>query len=198
MSDLVAIIGLSDPRQALVPYNSGIDFIAFHSSLVPRVHPLLSSELTIGLLWWDLILPLALQAIGLKRLHLDSSQFLHLNHTERWSWEFIDRIGRSSTQYLSDAIQANPRVSELALSWFVSYRQMTALRFALGPKDLIRRLLFRHHRLTGPIARPILFAVAAISESFVMNPLLLRKVGCGAGGPKSPSAYFLAVLSPAI
>lgn len=62
------------------PFLPGIDFIAARAETFKAASRYVSPALTLGLPWWDLLLPMALYAAVATRSFLDSSYFLHLKH----------------------------------------------------------------------------------------------------------------------
>ena len=74
----------------------GIDFVAFHSSWIPKITKALAPTLAIGLPWWDHYLPLALCAFGAQTRLLDAQWFEHDVHPMKWNWNHYCRVGRTA------------------------------------------------------------------------------------------------------
>lgn len=74
----------------------GIDFVAFHSSWIPKITRALAPNLAIGLPWWDHYLPLALSAYGAQTRLLDPQWFEHDVHRMKWNWNHYCRVGRTA------------------------------------------------------------------------------------------------------
>jgi len=85
--------------------HSGLDFFCASRKLFQEALDLISPSLTLGMPWWDLLLPIALQAAG-GRLHcLDPKQFLHVRHEDRsWEYGWYNRIGARAVTHLQEEI----------------------------------------------------------------------------------------------
>ncbi len=112
-------------QQLHVPFLPGIDFIAARAETFQRASPFLSPDLTIGLPWWDLLLPMALMAAGATRTFLASDQFLHIKHQERWDPRWLDQVGSSATRYLHRQIKAF-KAPASAYVWSLAYSKLTS------------------------------------------------------------------------
>ncbi|MFM7675020.1 MAG: hypothetical protein ACKO5F_05445, partial [Synechococcus sp.] len=108
---------LVEPR----PFLPGIDFVAACSEAFAAALPFLGEDLTIGLPWWDLLLPIALFAAGATSQHLDSFQFLHLMHEDRWDVQWLDRVGASATKHLNATI-AGYKAPVTAFIWSLAFQ----------------------------------------------------------------------------
>lgn len=87
---------LADGSKHSNTHGHGIDFLAFHSSWIPRLAKCLSPTLAIGLPWWDHYLPLALSAYGAQTRLLDARWFEHDVHSFQWNWNHYCRVGRAA------------------------------------------------------------------------------------------------------
>jgi hypothetical protein len=107
------------------PFVAGIDFIAARSETMRLATDFLSPDLTIGLPWWDLLLPMALFAVGATRSFLASDQFLHLKHEERWDPRWLDQVGTRATRYLHRTIKTH-KAPASAFVWASAYSQLVS------------------------------------------------------------------------
>jgi len=107
------------------PFIPGIDFIAAHSETFKAASHFLSPDLTLGLPWWDLLLPIALYAAGATRTFLESVYFLHIKHEERWDPVWLDQIGTVATRYLDDQIKGY-KSPAAAYVWSLAYQALVS------------------------------------------------------------------------
>lgn len=105
------------------PFLPGIDFIAARSLTFKQACAYLSPDLTIGLPWWDLLLPICLYAAGAHRQFLDSLCFLHLKHEERWNPRWLDQVGSRATDYLHNQI-VEYKAPAMAYVWSLAYAKL--------------------------------------------------------------------------
>lgn len=112
-------------QQLHTPFLPGIDFIAARAETFKQAIPFLSPDLTIGLPWWDLLLPMALMAAGATRSFLASDQFLHTKHQERWDPRWLDQVGSSATRFLHRQIKAF-KAPASSYVWSLAYSQITS------------------------------------------------------------------------
>lgn len=128
------------------PFLPGIDFIAARSEAFTAALPFLGPDLTIGLPWWDLLLPMALFAAGAVSTHLDSQQFMHLSHEDHsWNEAWLIQIGHSATRHLNHRIEGF-KAPSTAFIWALAFQQ---LRSPLQSPRVFRsrlRLAFEHLR----------------------------------------------------
>lgn len=103
----------------------GIDFVAARAEAFKAALPFLGEELTVGLPWWDLLLPMALLAAGATKQHLSSLQFLHLKHSDRWEVRWLDRIGTNATRHLNASIKGY-RAPASAFVWSLAYQKLVS------------------------------------------------------------------------
>lgn len=106
-------------------YLPGIDFIAARAEALRAALPFLGNELTIGLRWWDLLLPMALISARATKHHLNSLQFLHLKHSDRWDVRWQVRIGISATRHLNTSIHGY-RAPVASFIWSLAYQKLTS------------------------------------------------------------------------
>lgn len=161
---------IRDRQQALQdePFLPGIDFVAARAEAFRAALPFLGEELTIGLPWWDLLLPMALLSAGATKQHLNSLQFLHLRHSDRWELGWQDRIGVSATQHLNAAIQGY-RAPVTAFIWSLAYQKLTS-RFQ-HPRILFSRLRSNLHQWRRERRGPVyLHDVLRMTEGIVCEP----------------------------
>lgn len=82
-------------------YKYGLDLVIAHRSLLSDALAFTSPCLTLGLPWWDILLPIALLAVGGKLHHLDPVLVKHVKHDARaWNASWWNEIGREATAYL--------------------------------------------------------------------------------------------------
>lgn len=73
---------------------AGFDVFIAHKSLFLKSLDFLPESLTFGMPWWDLLLPIAMQAAGGRIKLLNPRQFLHVRHQERsWGYRWYNKIG---------------------------------------------------------------------------------------------------------
>lgn len=97
-------------------YRSGIDIVIANAGHLRSSLHYISTDLTIGLPWWDLYLPLALLACNLELHHLNPDKFLHLRHSDRWDESWWNLIGKRATSHLTLSLQGqqkSPRIGAL-------------------------------------------------------------------------------------
>jgi hypothetical protein len=110
--------------------NAGFDLFAFHASAIPLLLPFLPDVLQFGVPWWDLYLPLACIAAGLKLVKpSDSSTCLHLNHSDRWNADTWFRVGVRADAALHAALRMHS-CTELAESLNRCKRQAYLRKFS--------------------------------------------------------------------
>jgi len=119
-------------------YFSGIDFVAATASSFKQILNYLSPELSFGLPWWDLYLPLSMLNIGKRLIHLDSRCFYHLRHFDRWSVEKWNSIGMCAASHFYLSLK-NIGTSELLLRWLNDFEQTRSPAFAYN-KNFRRQL----------------------------------------------------------
>jgi hypothetical protein len=107
------------------PFLPGIDFIAARPETFREACAFLSPHLTIGLPWWDLLLPMALFAVGASRSFVDSVHFLHVKHEERWDPRWLDEIGTLATRYLHRQIKGY-KAPASAYVWATAYEKLVS------------------------------------------------------------------------
>ena len=107
------------------PFLPGIDFIAARAETFKAASDFLSPHLTLGLPWWDLLLPVALYAAGATRTFLESVYFLHVKHEERWDPLWLDQIGTVATRYLDDQIKGYQSPAA-AYVWSLAYQALVS------------------------------------------------------------------------
>lgn len=118
---------VSSPRRREMglysPFLPGIDFIAARTQTFREACEFLSPHLTIGLPWWDLLLPVSLFAVGATRNFLESEQFLHIQHQERWDPRWLNQVGKPATRYLNQKIKGYQAPAS-AYVWSLAYGQL--------------------------------------------------------------------------
>jgi len=146
----------------------GIDFVAARAEAFKAALPFLGDELTIGLPWWDLLLPMALFAAGATKQHLSSLQFLHLKHSDRWEVRWLDRIGATATRHLNASIQGF-RAPATAFVWSLAYQKLVSpLQSPQVMKSRLRaRLDYLRQRRSCPV---YLYDVLRMTEGLVCEP----------------------------
>lgn len=150
------------------PFLPGIDFVAARAQAFRAALPFLGQELTIGLPWWDLLLPMALLSAGATKQHLNSLQFLHLSHSDRWDLRWQDRIGKSATQHLNASIKGF-RAPVTAFIWSLAYQKLTSP--LQHPRILYSRLRSNLHQLRRERRGPVyLHDVLRMTEGLVCEP----------------------------
>jgi hypothetical protein len=107
------------------PFYGGIDFLLVHSDLLEAALPFLADELTFGLPWWDLLLPMALIAAWGQPMHLNSLQFRHLCHDVQWNPRWFTTIGKKATSWLYEKIEPH-KSSVKAYLWALGYSAITS------------------------------------------------------------------------
>ena len=149
-------------------YLPGIDFVAARAEALKAAIPFLGDELTIGMPWWDLLLPMALLAAGASKQHLNSLQFLHLNHSDRWEARWFERIGTTATRHLIAAIQGF-RAPVSAFVWSLAYQKLVSP--LQSPQVMRSRLRMRLDCLRQPRFCPVyLDDVLRMTEGLVCEP----------------------------
>lgn len=110
--------------------NAGFDLFAFHASAIPLLLQFLPDVLQFGVPWWDLYLPLACIAAGLKLVKpSDSSTCLHLNHSDRWNADTWFRVGVRADAALQAALRKHS-FTELSESLYRCKRQAYLRKFS--------------------------------------------------------------------
>lgn len=146
-------------------YLGGIDFVVARAEAFKAALPFLGNELTIGLPWWDLLLPMALLAAGATKQHLNSLQILHLKHTDRWDIRWFDRIGTTASRDLNASIQGY-RVPAAAFVWSLAYRKLVSP--LQSPQVMKSRLITFLEYLRARRSCPVyLYDVLRMTEGFV-------------------------------
>jgi hypothetical protein len=146
----------------------GIDFVAARSEAFKAALPFLGDELTIGLPWWDLLLPMALFAAGATKQHLSSLQFLHLKHSDRWEVRWLDRIGATATRHLNASIQGF-RAPVSAFVWSLAYQKLVSP--LQSPQIMKSRLRMQFDYLRQRRSCPVyLYDVLRMTEGLVCEP----------------------------
>ncbi len=99
------------------PCRNGLDLFIAHRNLLLKSLRFLSPDLTLGLPWWDLALPVALLAAGGSMQHLDYRKVLHIEHDQRsWGTASFNRMGYSAVHHLRRSLtEHNP--SSTAMLW---------------------------------------------------------------------------------
>lgn len=143
----------------------GIDFLAARPEALFRALPFLGDELTIGLPWWDLLLPMALLAAGASKSHLNNYCFLHIRHSDRWNPNWLDRIGESATRHLNHSIKGY-RSPSSAFLWALAYQRLTSP--FQPPRIMYSRLKQSLHQLLHGRQCPVyLLDVLRMTEAIV-------------------------------
>jgi hypothetical protein len=146
----------------------GIDFVAARAEAFKAALHFLGDELTIGLPWWDLLLPMALLAAGATKQHLSSLQFLHLKHSDRWEARWLDRIGTTATRHLNSSIQGF-RAPATAFVWSLAYQKLVSP--LQSPQVMRSRLRTRLDYLRQRRSCPVyLYDVLRMTEGLVCEP----------------------------
>ena len=149
-------------------YIGGIDFVVARAEAFKAALPFLGDELTIGLPWWDLLLPMALLAAGATKQHLSSLQFLHLKHSDRWEVRWLDRIGATATRHLNASIQGF-RAPSSAFVWSLAYQKLVSP--LQSPKVMKSRLRMQLDYLRQRRSCPVyLYDVLRMTEGLVCEP----------------------------
>jgi hypothetical protein len=162
------LIGHRDFRgDKLAVWPSGIDFFAFGPELLRSALGFLSNSLTIGLPWWDMMLPMALLAAGGEPHYLDSTDFLHVSHTERWDGKWWSTIGAEATRHLSRSIDR--RMAPLPVrQWAQGYA--SAVSPIQPPRIFMKRLrMYGSNLRTGRHRSVVLAEVAGMTEAIVCD-----------------------------
>lgn len=163
----------SDPIEKRLEYPSeslyipGIDFVAARAETFRAALPFLASELTIGLPWWDMMLPLALMAAGARIRHLNPVSFLHLEHATRYDQECFARVGIRATRHFSRQIQGYRAPAPIFL-WSLGYAR--AMSVVQSPATTLSRLKSSFISLASQSCPIYLFDVLRITESIVCQP----------------------------
>jgi hypothetical protein len=149
-------------------YLPGIDFVAARVETFKSALPFLGDELTIGLPWWDLLLPIALFATGATKHHLSSLQFLHLEHSDRWEVDWLYRIGTTATRHLNASIQSF-RSPALAFVWSLAYQKLVSP--LQSPKVMRSRMAMRLEYLRQGSSYPVyVYDILRMTKSLVCEP----------------------------
>ena len=149
-------------------YLPGIDFVAARVEAFKAALPFLGDELTIGLLWWDLLLPMALFAAGATKHHLSSLQFLHLKHSDRWEVDWLYRIGKTATCHLNASIQSF-RSPAFAFVWSLAYQKLASP--LQSPRVMKSRLGMRLEYMRQGNSYPVyLYDVLRMTKGLVCEP----------------------------
>lgn len=146
----------------------GIDFIAAQADTLREACTYLSPHLTIGLPWWDLLLPISLYAAGANRSFLESSCFLHVLHEERWDPVWLSKVGILATRFLHRQIEAY-KAPASAYVWSLAYSSI------VSPVQSLRvyksRLLTRIDQLRrGDFSPTYLLEILRMTEALVCRP----------------------------
>jgi len=146
----------------------GIDFVAARAEAYKAALPFLGDELTIGLPWWDLLLPMALLAAGATKQHLSCLQFLHLKHSDRWEVRWLDRIGTTATRHMNASIKGF-RAPATAFVWSLAYQKLVSP--LQSPQIMKSRLRMRIDYLRARRSCPdYLYDVLRMTEGLVCEP----------------------------
>ena len=95
-----------DGRRRMMINAHGFDFIAFRPSWIGQVKGALTTDLAIGLPWWDHYLPLALAAFGAQTKLVDPRWCEHDVHAYQWNWDHYCRIGRMAVRRFEQALSS--------------------------------------------------------------------------------------------
>lgn len=121
-------------------YRAGIDFVAAKAVAYKKSLNYLSNDLTFGLPWWDLFLPLSLIASRVNLQHLDPSRFIHLRHSDRWETKWWNQVGKASSKYLYSSTRKTA-ASQDFVEWGRGYSRITSPLRTLKHKG--RRVEYR-------------------------------------------------------
>jgi len=153
-------------------FGSGIDFVAAKACSFSTTLDCLSGDLILGLPWWDLFLPLALVASNHNLNHLDSTQFLHFRHSDRWEEKWWNLIGKKSSRFFYLAVRRNVMEPPIR-KWIDGYlRASTPLR---ALRETVRRLkcrlrAFALQKQYVQSLDPRLLDIVYLTESLVCIP----------------------------
>lgn len=161
----------NDSRPNPSIYRSGIDVVIANAECFRSSLSFLSADLTFGLPWWDLYLPLALMACNLELHHLNPDQFLHLRHTDRWDESWWNLIGKKATNHLALSLQSQQGSPGLDTWHDDVSRVYTPIRTLKKELRLLRSKLHAvssGNRYTKPLD-PQLIEIANLTESLVCD-----------------------------
>lgn len=146
----------------------GIDFVAFHTSWIPKITKALSPTLAIGLPWWDHYLPLSLCAYGAQTKLIDSRWFEHDVHPFQWNWDHYCRIGKTATATFQRAM-LSLNASIPAQCWLHALNHEAyhpAIPASLAPQ--MQKLSF-HNKSPAFVAKSSLGRLAAANMRIILQ-----------------------------